>query len=508
MDKSLIKTLLCAVAALVIGLGTPKLVQAHQFLPPGMAERIPNRLPDALKKLRSPSQIERGRLIFERETFGGNGRTCATCHPRSNNFTLDVPFISRLPKSDPLFIHERIPALARLENRAALRGKALILENLDGFDQPGTLRSVMHTLALGLTIKPQASFQNPQTGLPLHALGWSGDGSPGDGSLREFAVGAVVQHFTRSLGRLEGRDFRIPTALELDALEAFQLSLGRRETPIVDPNLPGAPNIPGFLEFSDASVTAGQTLFHGMPSRNGAGRRCAGCHNGGGALNDVDGVGENEQRATGLDRHPGAATCFFPTAPADGGFGIDPPVPPVEGKDPVVDKATFCTNGAKGLVNFLGSLFFNTQTVIEAADTAPFFHDNSAATLEDVVDFYRSGAFNNSITGAGNGFLIDDNQRNQIAAFLRALNVLENIRSAIASLDSTSGDPTLANERALADARDSVMDAIRVLKSGNIKIYQSTALPALVGTLPLLRSVDTADYAKDELKRARSLVLL
>ena len=57
--------------------------------------------------------------------------------------------------------------------------------------------------------------------------GWSGDGAPGTGSLREFAIGAVTQHFTKTLARTAGRDFRLPTEHQLDAMEAFQLSLGR-----------------------------------------------------------------------------------------------------------------------------------------------------------------------------------------------------------------------------------------------------------------------------------------
>ncbi len=60
------------------------------------------------------------------------------------------------------------------------------------------------------------------------ATGWSGDGAPGDGSLRSFAIGAVTQHFPKTLNRIPGKDFRLPTEAELDALEAFQLSLGRQ----------------------------------------------------------------------------------------------------------------------------------------------------------------------------------------------------------------------------------------------------------------------------------------
>ena len=140
-------------------------------------------------------------------------------------------------------------------------------------------------------------------------------------------------------------------------------------------------------------------------------------------MNDLN---QNEQRATGVDRQAKAPTCLDPTAPGDGGFLTEPAV--------TVDRSTFCGPGKFGPVTFRGNLFFNTQSIVEAADTGPFFHDNSAATLEQVIDHYRSDAFNNSVTGAGNGFLISDDQRNQIAAFLRAVNTLDNIRAATASI--------------------------------------------------------------------------
>ena len=49
-------------------------------------------------------------------TFDGNGRTCATCHPPSNNFTIDPAFIASLPSDDPLFVAEFNPDLAALED--------------------------------------------------------------------------------------------------------------------------------------------------------------------------------------------------------------------------------------------------------------------------------------------------------------------------------------------------------------------------------------------------------
>ena len=38
-----------------------------------------------------------GADIFFRETFNGNGRTCATCHRVERNFTIDPAFIATLP---------------------------------------------------------------------------------------------------------------------------------------------------------------------------------------------------------------------------------------------------------------------------------------------------------------------------------------------------------------------------------------------------------------------------
>ena len=125
------------------------------------------------------------------ETFEGNGRTCGTCHPATNNFTIDPAFVRALPRNDPLFIIRSTPELRDLEIRRFLR-EGTILENVDGFANPGVMRGVPHTLAL------RTSTRNGATG-------WSGDGSPGD--LRDFATGAVTQHFPKTLNRVPGVDF-------------------------------------------------------------------------------------------------------------------------------------------------------------------------------------------------------------------------------------------------------------------------------------------------------------
>ena len=333
-----------------------------------------------------PTLVERGEEIFLTETFEGNGRTCATCHRPTDNFGLSPAFIAALPADDPLFVAETNTDLARdFEKPRLMREFALILENQDGFDDLAgnfNLRGVPHTLALATSI---ASRQGPQTG-------WSGDGSPGDGSLRSFATGAVIQHFTKTTRRIPGVDFRLPTDDELDALEAFQLSLGRQE----ELELP--------IPLKSVVTARGQAIF----LDNSLGK-CNACHSNAGANADpaIFGPGAgNLNFATGVEN--------LPDQPADltGEF-----VPPDDG------------------LGSPGNGEFNTPPVIEAADTGPFFHNNSVDTIEGAVAFYNGDAFTASpaaqllIGATGSAINLDATQVVAVAAFLRAINALENIRS-------------------------------------------------------------------------------
>ena len=103
---------------------------------------------NALAQTGDPQLIERGRQLFLNETFEGNGRTCGTCHPATNNYTLDPAFVRALPRNDPLFIIRSTPELRDLEIRRFLR-EGTILENVDGFANPGVMRGVPHTWRSG-----------------------------------------------------------------------------------------------------------------------------------------------------------------------------------------------------------------------------------------------------------------------------------------------------------------------------------------------------------------------
>ena len=375
--------------------------------------------------------IEQGARLFFDHTFGGNGRTCGTCHPASRNFTIDTAFISGLPPDDPLFVAETNPALAQLERPALMRQFGLILENVDGLDDPANkfvMRSVPHTLGLQVSLTTDQARANP----PAAMTGWSGDGAPGAGSLRDFAVGAVTQHFTRSLNRVAGVDFVLPNDQQLDALEAFQLSLGRS----TDFDL-------GKVSFADANVAAGQALFINGTGSPTAGGRCSGCHGNGGAL---AGNGQNRNFNTNVEDvvHPAQGVQAFPH---DGGFGQ--------------------TLNAAGT---FGDRTFNTPPVVEAADTAPFFHNNVVSTLEGVVQFYAGPEFNTP-RAAGARFSFTPAQVSQIANFMRGLNTLQNIievRRSLNGVMALTGNPQPQVQGGLQLAASNTGDAIRVLGEGGI----------------------------------------
>jgi mono/diheme cytochrome c family protein len=348
--------------------------------------------------------VARGAQLFFNETFGGNGRTCGTCHRAEDNLTIDPAFIATLPQSDPLFVAENNPALARLEVPQLLRTRGLIVENVDGFDDPThkfVMRGVPHTLSLSLTNGVANAFGGP----PDHRLGWAGDGGPGRSTLHEFSFGAVIQHFTKTLARRPGVDFRIPTEEELDALEAFQLFTGRQK--------PTDFSFFSGIVPTDPHAANGSNLFFTVG--------CNSCHT------DLSGFTD----ASNLNFNTGVAN-LTPDLPLDDGFS------------------------GSGF----GDGSFNLPPLAEAADTPPLFHNNAAATIEDAVAFYFTPTFEASPSGGGFfiGFPLTADQQADVAAFLRVVNSSANLTQVrkraqyIQNVRSTGNTDLL--KIAIADTRD------------------------------------------------------
>ncbi|HEX7773033.1 MAG TPA: hypothetical protein VF435_11475, partial [Pyrinomonadaceae bacterium] len=108
---------------------------------------------------------------------------------------------------------------------------------------------------------------------------------------------------------------------------------------------------------------------------------------------------------------------------------------------------------------------------VEAADTGPFFHNNSIETIEGAVDFYNSEAFNQA-PGFGaliGGIRLEATEVVAVAAMLRVINVLENERSARDLIDRIKIATSQPQAQELASlALAEIDDAIEVLEGGGL----------------------------------------
>jgi hypothetical protein len=198
------------------------------------------------------------------------------------------------------------------------------------------------------------------------------------------------------------------------------------------------------LPLKDVVAQRGQAIF--LDGRLG---KCNFCHENAGA-NANFGAGPigNQNFDTGVENLPDQPAK--PTAqrvPRDDGFGIP------------------------------GDGTFNTPSLVEAADTPPFFHNNAVATIEGAVAFYNGDAFYNSPAGrllagaTGSGIKLDATQVQAVASFLRVINALENIRQATELLQATrkaGGHGRTAPGSPLRQAVAETEDAIEVLADADL----------------------------------------
>jgi hypothetical protein len=361
-----------------------------------------------------PWAVCAGSALFFQETFEGNGRTCGSCHPVANNFTIDKPFLASLPANDPLFIAENQNDAFNLDELEGpdLRGRTLIRENVDGLEDPEhkfVLRAVQHIFSLSTTIE-----RDPNDGTSasfIERTGWSGDGAD-DGLLSNFADGAIRQHLTKSLAR-GPEDFRLTTPIERANLLAYQLSVGR--TSELDL---------GTVTFNDPFADPGVGVFTD-PLRG----RCNECHKNAGGKSAS---GKNTNFANGIEIFSDDSLnrpTFAGVELRDGGFG---------GRGLPTPNAAVLDSSPE--LNGFGDESFNTPSLIEVADTAPFFHHNSSgdqnnpsAGLPSAIGFYLDVAFSNSPAGqalrnqfGGTNISLVGNDFVNLQSFLRAINVAFN----------------------------------------------------------------------------------
>lgn len=149
----------------------------------------------------SSGLVEEGRRLFFEETFGGNGRTCGTCHP-APDLTLSPEDIAALPPDDPVFV-------------GALDVDESVSNGLFVYPLGGTLLEPDLRVRRGVPSVVNVDITGPFTA----------DGRAV--TLQEQALEAVLLHALDGAVDRDGE--RIPTRHELEALAAFQESLQEPE---------------------------------------------------------------------------------------------------------------------------------------------------------------------------------------------------------------------------------------------------------------------------------------
>ncbi len=138
------------------------------------------------------------------EPFGGNGRACGDCHVPGDNFGVSVERIATLPDDHPFFFR------GLDENQRLLREHGLVHVNVPG--QIDEFRQTPKLIHLQTLCDEDGNCD---------ALGLLGDRVR---NLCVFSIQAITNHMAKTVNRVPGRDFRVPTKEECEALVAYMVS--------------------------------------------------------------------------------------------------------------------------------------------------------------------------------------------------------------------------------------------------------------------------------------------
>jgi cytochrome c peroxidase len=364
-------------------------------------------------------QQRAGQRVFEKETFGGNGRVCSTCHMgAAGTFSPEQAreLFARDPKH-PLFRPiDSDDGVGTSYNRLLTHGTVRIAiplpANVEIVGEPGNRTAVLFR---GTPSTNNVAFENA---LML-------DGRLLD--LQSQAVDAVISHYQpRSL----------PTVQQQADVRAFQQTLFSNER-LRNYFKTGIP--PQLPKGNTASEKRGARWFDGSTPDG----KCAQCHSGPllNTTNAFNGCSTGRSCAPfpqGQQLQPAGQrfsanlasefnqgsnpikTYLFRNIP---GFGdvtmvtADPGRALVNGGNPCLEAPLACVLQGPGRAVPI----FKIPSLWGIKDTAPYFHDNSAATLEAVLRQYQI-FFHLTAVGLNDpSFEISDQDAADIIAFLKLL---------------------------------------------------------------------------------------
>ena len=395
---------LCGTAAMAAGVGLA-------WAPPGLTRAAATAV--------SAAGTDEGRQLFDHETFGGNGRTCRTCHSGADGTIDPAEVAERLAEDpfEPLFRHDGLDDFVSGTSRIAAHATILIERELpEGVvlvDDPSASSIV---LARGVPSTVNTPGLDPALMYDMR-----------DADLQLQAAGAIARHAQATVP---------PTTAQLDAIASFQRTDGRFFSSKSLSSLAQGGPVPVLPEGHTASEKRGREFFVDAPW-NPPGKKgvCALCHSGP-LLNTAN---QFTTDATGAP--PGwrafdilvssrnvlnnPVRTFAVTDPCGSTLVVSSPDPGIMITDvyniPML--AQFLPPKELCILHpgFFANMF-KTPQLRGVRHTAPYFHDNSARDLEAVLEQYVFMFTSNvGFPITDSNILLTEQDIADIIAFLRLL---------------------------------------------------------------------------------------
>jgi cytochrome c peroxidase len=323
-------------------------------------------------------QVLEGKRLFQLETFAGNGRTCQTCHSDATGTVSPEDAQRRFAKDphDPLFLHDGSDdgvghGTSRMRRDATVLMTIQMAGNVQLADDP-LARTVVLRRGIPTTLNTPALD-------PVLML----DGR--QPSLELQATGAIDQHAQGT----------IPSIDKLQAIAAFQKTNAFFSSPAIRRFALERGEAPGLPEATTESEKRGRRFFEDAPPNPAEGFRpglCAHCHSGP-LLNQTN------EFAKFFIQNPAipAGQRFISVGVSEFNEGGNRVREFIFNKGTSDEDHVFSPDPGRALITGVVAKndpalehvnAFKISPLRGIRRTAPYFHDNSAKTLEDVVAHY------------------------------------------------------------------------------------------------------------------------
>jgi cytochrome c peroxidase len=344
---------------------------------------------------------DNGRRLFEEETFGGNGRTCLTCHSRETGTVSPEDAQKRfaLDQHDPLFVHDGSDdgqgnGVTRMLADATVLVEVALPANVRLADDPNA-RSVVLRRGIPSTLNAPALDS---------VLMWDGR----EPNLETQAQNAIRGHAQRT---------KKPSLNDLKLIAQFERSDDFFSSNELLQFAKGGP-APTLPEGITDSEKRGRLFFVDAPF-NGTSKlgTCALCHSGP-MLNEPN-------RFSPVP----AGTRFQTILVSEFNFAGNPVRDFIftnpDGTETVVhspDPGRALITGDPSPVGFKNQNAFKIPSLWGVKRTAPYFHDNSAKTLEQLAAHYAAFfAIISTPGGTQPAIVLTEQDQADIVAYLKLL---------------------------------------------------------------------------------------